>query len=244
MAGRDYDELAWCYDRYWGPRFHDAARPVLEHLLYRRLAPGDRILELCCGSGHLTEELVARGYTVTGVDNSIEMLRYARRRAPAADLVCADVAACPLVGGEFAAAVSTFDSLNHLASADALQSAFACAARALRRGGLFVFDINTAAAYRSEWTKSSAIVDDDAALFVRGGFDEATQRGRTLVTMFRFAGAWRRTDVEIVQRCYDADDLADRLVTAGFRDAAVSTAAALGMAGDMACGRAFLTATK
>ena len=112
----EYDQLAWFYDRYWGPRFHDAARPALESLLYTRLAPGDSIAELCCGSGHLTEELLARGYRVTGIDNSIEMLRCARRRVPGARLVCADVATGSLTGGQFSGAVSTFDSINHLLS--------------------------------------------------------------------------------------------------------------------------------
>ncbi len=243
MPPREYDQLAWFYDRYWGPRFHEAARPALQSLLYCRLDVGDSIAELCCGSGHLTQELVARGYRVTGIDNSIEMLRYARRRAPAARLVCADVASTPLIGGQFGGAVSTFDSINHLIAPDAVKSTFGFVRRLLRADSVFVFDLNTDAAYRSEWTKTSAVVEADAPLFVRGGYDESAQLGRTLLTMFRLADGWQRSDVEMVQRCYDAAELVGWLIDAGFRDVAINGAAAVGMSGDLACGRVFLAAT-
>ena len=86
----------------------------------------------------------------------------------------------------------------------------------LRAGGVFVFDVNTDAAYRSEWTKSSAVVEPDAALFVRGGYDEPAQFVRTLITMFRLLDGWQRVDVEVVQRCYDERELAEWLLDAGF----------------------------
>jgi len=244
MPSREYDQLAWFYDRYWGPRFHDAARPALESQLYSRLEAGDRVVELCCGSGHLTQELVARGYNVTGLDSSLEMLRRARQRAPDGRFVCADVAASPLLRGDFAAAVSTFDSINHLVSPPSVRATFRSVHQFLRRGGVFVFDINTEAAYTCEWTKSSAIVEPDAALFVRGGYDKAARLGRTLITTFRLVDEWRRGDVEVVQRCYDANELAEWLCDAGFRETAIHAAAAIGMTGDIASGRVFLTAVK
>jgi SAM-dependent methyltransferase len=244
MSSRDYDPLAWFYDRYWGPRFHDAARPALESLLYSRLRIGDAIAELCCGSGHLTQELLARGYRITGIDNSIEMLLAARRRAPAARLVCGDIGRSPLTGGHFSGAVSTFDSINHLLSPEAVKTTFQFVHGSLRTGGVFVFDVNTEVAYQCEWGKCSAIVETDAALFVRGGYDARARFGRTIITMFRLLDEWRRSDVEIVQRCYDERELAGWLFEAGFRDVSVRTAAAAGMSGDLARGRAFLTAQK
>ena len=125
-----------------------------------------------------------------------------------------------------------------------MKSTFEFTCRLLRAGGVFVFDVNTEAAYRSEWTKSSALVDPDAALFVRGGFDETARVGRTRITMFRLLEGWQRLDVEVVQRCYDAEELGGWLLDAGFRDAEIHGAAAIGMSGDLARGRVFLSATK
>src|SRR5690242_11129208 len=164
----DYDSLAWFYERYWRTRYHDAARPALARLLYQRLEPHSFVVDLCCGTGHLSRELVARGYHVVGIDRSLQMLKIASDRVPQASFVCADARSFAL--GPAAAVVSTFDSLNHLLTPADLSKAFRSAAESLEPGGLFVFDINTPAAYQSEWGKSAAIVDDDAAVFIRGSF--------------------------------------------------------------------------
>ena len=39
--------------------------------------PGERILDVGCGEGTLTRKIVQRGATVTGIDNSLEMVRAA-----------------------------------------------------------------------------------------------------------------------------------------------------------------------
>jgi SAM-dependent methyltransferase len=52
-------------------------QPVLELLQPR---PGERILDLGCGDGVLTEKLVALGASVIGIDNSADMIAAARLR--------------------------------------------------------------------------------------------------------------------------------------------------------------------
>jgi len=243
-SGREYDALAFFYDRYWGARFHDASRPAMERLLYSQLTEGDCVLELCCGSGHLTQELAARGYRVTGIDCSHAMLRYGARRAPSARFVCGDVERSPLAGGRFAAVVSTFDSVNHLIARSDLDAAIRGAAAVLAPEGLFVFDVNSEEAYRREWQKSSAIVEPDAALFVRGGYDAAARMGRTTITMFHLDGVWQRSDVTVHQRPYDVGEMAALLTAAGLSIVAAAPASEFGMAGDIGVGRAFIAAQK
>src|SRR5262249_6330058 len=48
------------------------------------LAPqaGERLLDLACGTGHLTAQLAARGAAVIGIDRSPEMIATARRNYP------------------------------------------------------------------------------------------------------------------------------------------------------------------
>jgi hypothetical protein len=135
--------------------------------------------------------------------------------------------------------VCTFDSVNHLTTTCGLIDAFACAADALVSDGLFVFDANTDEAYASEWGKSSAIVDGDAAVFVRGAYDPASRLGRTDITTFRQADGWSRCDVHLVQRCYSDDELRSALAAAGFDRIESYSAAEAGMTGDIAVGRRF-----
>lgn len=45
--------------------------------------PGERILDLGCGTGHLTEKIAEAGADVVGVDRSPEMVKQAREQYPA-----------------------------------------------------------------------------------------------------------------------------------------------------------------
>ena len=79
------------------------------------LSAGDRVLELGCGTGQVTERLLATGAEVVAVDVLPEMLAGARRRAPAATFVVADVFEVD-PGGSFDAVVISF-VLHNLESA-------------------------------------------------------------------------------------------------------------------------------
>ena len=69
----------WDSDRYArNARFvSDLAAPVVDLLAAK---PGERILDLGCGDGALTEKIAAAGALVVGVDSSPEMAAAARRR--------------------------------------------------------------------------------------------------------------------------------------------------------------------
>ena len=90
----------------WGGRF---LRTRLEAAL---AALGDgpgRLLDAGMGGGRLAAELDARGWTLTGVDSSAQMVELARRRLPhlADRLIEADVAALPFAAESFDAVVAT-----------------------------------------------------------------------------------------------------------------------------------------
>ena len=52
--------------------------------------PGERILDLGCGTGHLTDRIAASGATVVGIDESAEMIETAREAHPERRFVRAD----------------------------------------------------------------------------------------------------------------------------------------------------------
>ncbi|MDR7586593.1 MAG: methyltransferase domain-containing protein, partial [Armatimonadota bacterium] len=81
----EYDAFAWMYNRYWGQDSVQRFLPVIEKLVLPHLGPHARILDLCCGTGQLAQALAQRGYQVTGIDGSEEMIRYARINAPAVE---------------------------------------------------------------------------------------------------------------------------------------------------------------
>jgi 2-polyprenyl-3-methyl-5-hydroxy-6-metoxy-1,4-benzoquinol methylase len=62
-----YDGLGWFYDRYWR-NLCMKLMPALDRLVLTGLPRGARVLDLCCGTGHLSQCLCRRGLKVTGID--------------------------------------------------------------------------------------------------------------------------------------------------------------------------------
>jgi len=85
-----YDPFAWLYANYWGDAFHRSVREPLNRVLLSKLPRGAKVLDLCCGDGRLTALLVKRGFAVTGLDGSEQMLTYARQRCPAVPFLLGD----------------------------------------------------------------------------------------------------------------------------------------------------------
>jgi SAM-dependent methyltransferase len=100
-----------------------------------------RVLDLACGTGNATLELARRGYEVTGVDSSAEMLRVARRKAPQLAFHEQDARHLALVE-RFDACVCLFDSLNYILEPEGLTAALAAVRRHLEPDGSFIFDLN------------------------------------------------------------------------------------------------------
>lgn len=137
-----YSRLAGVYDEIVIDPCHDRWAAFL-HELWSTDPQGVRsVLDLCCGTGLLAGELIARGYRVVGVDAADAMLALARERlGPEVALrrvTLPDLA----VEGVFDAAVCTFDGLNYLAP-DELRLTMASVALRLRPAGWLVFDLHT-----------------------------------------------------------------------------------------------------
>jgi SAM-dependent methyltransferase len=240
-----YDDFAWFYNRYWNEEFHSLAFPILERIWLERVTAGSHILDVCCGTGYLAGLLAARGYRVTGIDTSASMIRHACENVPAAEFRVSDAAEFRLPG-QFDAAVSTFDSLNHILTAEQLQAVFRQTAASLKPGAPFAFDMLMEEAYQTHWGEAFAIVRDDHVLTITGaGYDFRSRKACCRITMFRLLeGVWRRSDVEIGERCYTRQEIDAALVDSGFELIVACDARALGMAGELGQGRTFSVATR
>src|SRR4051812_33527579 len=88
--------------RDWAPTYDDPSNglfaldaPLVAKIL-AGIAPSGPALDAACGTGRLTELLVARGHDVVGVDQSPEMLAVAERRFPQATFRVGDLHQLPL----------------------------------------------------------------------------------------------------------------------------------------------------
>lgn len=96
--------------------------------------PGERILDVACGTGTSTVAIQAKGATAVGVDFSGGMIQEARRRHPGIEFVHGDAQALPFADGEFDAVTISFGLRNVHEPHRALAEMY----RVLRPGGRLV----------------------------------------------------------------------------------------------------------
>jgi SAM-dependent methyltransferase len=113
------------HDAYWHYR-----EPFFAHIVP---APGRRTLEIGCGEGRVARDLVQRGHTVTAVDASPTLLRYAREADPAGRYLVADAAVLPFPDDAFDLVVA-YNALMDIAD---MPGTVREAARVLEPGGRF-----------------------------------------------------------------------------------------------------------
>ena len=137
-----YSRLAGVYDEMVVDPCHGDWASFLDEL-WKTDSQGVRsVLDLCCGTGLLAAELVARGYRVVGVDASEAMLALARERLGPEVVLSRMTLPDLAVDGVFDAAVCTADGLNYL-TPEALRLTVGAVAGCLRPAGWLVFDLQT-----------------------------------------------------------------------------------------------------
>lgn len=110
-----FDAVAGRYDDLYP---HKSGQIIATQWLIDRLPPGAQVLDLGCGTGRPTAEMLAEtGLDVTGIDVSTAMLAQARRHAPAGTFLQMDALDLDGSLGVFDAAAAFF-SLSMLPRAD------------------------------------------------------------------------------------------------------------------------------
>ncbi|MDR5738865.1 methyltransferase domain-containing protein [Caballeronia sp. LZ016] len=216
---------------YSDPRIvalYDALNPAgPDTAFYLALAGSARhVVDLGCGTGLLACELAERGYRVTGIDPSREMLRIARRRAGGdrVNWIEGDAGALPFAGAADLLVMTGHVAQIFLDDASLLATLMA-ARRALRPGGRIAFESrNPAARAWEDWTPDRSrrrIAAADGRIVdvwqERHAAPDPDATGRVaFTTHYRFCadGETLRADSELRLRA--RDELARLLTQAGF----------------------------
>ncbi|MFX1355578.1 MAG: class I SAM-dependent DNA methyltransferase [Promethearchaeota archaeon] len=211
------------------------------------------LLDLCCGTGQLALHFLEHGYTVTGIDLSEHMLRYACENAAPyvengqARFLQADAADFTL-DERFGLVVSTFDALNHLPDKRALRGCFASVCPLLYPNGFFIFDLNTRAGLLARWNGVSVQDTKEIMLANRGIYDEENDRAWTKITGFlRTAGGlYERFEQTAYNTAFDLAWVRDTLLETGWRSVYFARAEDLSLpiADPESENRAFIVARK
>jgi SAM-dependent methyltransferase len=196
---------------------------VGKHFL-EHLSEGDRILDVGCGRGELVNKLIGKGYQVTGLDLSEEMLHYARKNAPDGKFIWDDIRALEFPP-TFHAVVSASVVFNYILSLEDLTKAFQNVYSALLENGWFGFDLSEGEIVPDDGSPIEEFLgdlSDDYAWLKRSIYNSDSKTWQTKHVTFQLLnGNWQRKEVNCTMRGYSRAEVQSALEKVGFKKVAI-----------------------
>ena len=217
-----YTGFAYLYDMFMDNIPYKKWYAYLKELLLKYNINDGIILDLGCGTGTITKMLAGDGYDMIGVDNSEEMLQVAMEKSADGEqnilYLLQDMREFELYG-TVAAIISICDSMNYITEYKDLVQVFRLANNYLDPGGLFIFDMTTAAKYKS--IGNSVITDnrDEGSFIWENTYYDDKKINQYDLTIFaridEETNLYERYDETHIQRVYEIDEVKCALLEAG-----------------------------
>ena len=210
------EDLAYIQGAGFGGLARGAA-PEIVRLL--RGAGARRVVDVGCGAGPLSRELIDAGFEVTGIDASAELLRIAQSGVPEARFIHGSAYDVEMPDCEAIVAVGEPLTYHDGAEGDArVASFFRKASQVLPPGGMLIFDVIEAGEPSLAgrfWTSS----EDWVVLAETAEDQQARMLVRRIETFRRVGETYRRGREEHRVRLFDAGELEAWLAECGFSTA-------------------------
>ena len=221
-----YDLISGAYDRINADIDYKKWADFIEKIIEKEYTDGrpELVLDLGCGTGSMTLELAARGYDMTGVDGSVEMLDIARERAEERGLsdkmlwLCQDMTEFELYG-TVDVTVSCLDCINHLTEEEDLIKCLSLVHNYLIPEGLFIFDVNGKYKFENIYAEECYVMEDEGEFLTwQNYYDPETEICDFYITLFteKDDGVYTRCDDEGQERMYPIESLKSALEKCGF----------------------------
>lgn len=183
-----------------------------------------RLLDIACGEGSFCAEMAKKGWNVTGIDQSEEMLRLANHQAKneniAIDYKNQDMRFIDFQS-EFDLATCWFGSLNYLINNSDLQSTFNNIYRSLKPNGWFLFDMVTIYGLAVGRQRNACFVQQETKDLLelhRTQYDFEKNLGCIKITWFvKVEDKWEKYEEKHTNRGFSLSEIEKCLEYAGFR---------------------------
>ncbi|WP_250228414.1 class I SAM-dependent DNA methyltransferase [Anaeropeptidivorans aminofermentans] len=217
---RAYGKFAKVYDLFM-ENDNELRVAFLENIWIREGTKPSLILDLCCGTGEITSLLHKKGYDMTGIDISEEMLSVARQRDNSPEILYLqqDMREFELYG-TVDSILCLSDGLNYLLEPSEVMAVLRLVKNYLNPGGTFIFDINTEHKFKNilgEHNFSAA--EDNAAYIWENYYDEEEKINEYMMTFFikdEETGLFERFQEAHYERAYGIDELSQMLTALSF----------------------------
>jgi SAM-dependent methyltransferase len=171
------------------------------------------ILELGCGTGRFGSKFSNDGYTIYGIDKSLDMLLIAKTRAFLNfRIFCADITRFH-VARKMDFIFSVHDTMNYLLDSTDIISMLRCVKAIMHEKSIFMFDITTEHNILKNFDgKTSQFKFKNSSVEWSNTYDP---RKKLVYSTLRFIRADRTTVEEHVQRIYSLDEMTRLAVREG-----------------------------
>lgn len=182
------------------------------------------VFDLGCGTGSLSIELAKKGFNVTGIDSSCEMLALASRKSISSglDILFLNQDICNFILPDKAdAIVSTLDCFNYILSEHDLGKTFRLSYDHLEYGGIFAFDIASEYKISNILGNNSFVFDEDYVFFTWEC--EYSDKGRMVEHYLNFFipgdnKTYIRKSEFHRQKAYSIEEIVSMLINSGFKN--------------------------
>ena len=219
-----YGDFAYVYAKGQYPGFSSQMAEHLPTVLRHLHVKPKTILDVACGEGTFAVAMAEKGFDVTGIDLSPQMLEFARQRAQKSKAEVTFILGDMRTLGfkdRFDLVTCWFDSLNYLLDSEDLKKTFRGVSHALKREGLFIFDMNSVYGLAVNWQESPCYVEGDTPdIFEthRQEYDFEHNIATMRITCFvKGENGWMRVDEDHKERAYSQEAIRSLLEATGFQ---------------------------
>ncbi|MQN01759.1 MAG: class I SAM-dependent methyltransferase [Lachnospiraceae bacterium] len=230
-----YTSFAEVYDLFMDNVPYDSWADSIDRLLKKYLPDGTEkpmVLDLGCGTGQITRRLRDRGYDMTGIDGSDEMLEIARSKESDDSILylCQDMREFD-VFGTYQGIVSICDCMNYLTEKEDFKEVLRRVNNFLHPGGVFIFDVNTEYKFQRILSDNTFAENRSEGSFIwENEYDKEKKLNLYDLTLFIRGddGRFDKFFEQHVEKAYSRKEIEDMIEGAGLELIEVLDTASLG----------------
>lgn len=217
-----YEGFANVYEHMMNNIPYDAWFEALKGYLEKNGITEGKICELGCGTGIMTEKFAGAGFSMIGVDQSVDMLALAKQKQEesGSEILYLNQNMEELELDEpVDAVISVCDSVNYLLQEDTMKSLFTRVKKYLKAGGYFIFDLKTVYCYRNLIGNQTWVEQDEEVSYIwENYFYEDQDINEYMLTIFKKqpdSELYERIEEAHYQRAYGVEHLREMLADSG-----------------------------
>ncbi len=218
-----YNALSESYDLFFDKAYLNKIQKRYHNALMKNGIKSGKVLDAGCGTGMLSFYLYDKGYKVTGVDLSEEMLIKARKKSlennVRIDWYNCDISKNLSLCKFFDAVVSSLDVANHITDINDLYRFFLNTYEVLNCKGLFVFDINSYKKFSKQYAQNKYVYSAHHSVCVwKNNYNFNTELCQmTVETYVKSSNGYKKKTDVFYERYYSLNQIINLLKKAGFK---------------------------